>query len=187
MNRTKKLIKYGLIILVYLVFRFYFGGFYFSKEKCEKDILRSIYATDDVYIMEFPKDVVYQSELLNGNLTRRIYFDPNDKTVSIVDIEKRGLLYHAEIAYIQDVLMYDTGDIVVIWNKGQKEGDFLLIYRNNPNVHQIEIERGDGSTSIWWGWKENFVGVFLDRNEGYYYHKCKAFDKQGNLITEIPY
>ena len=182
MNRNKKLIKNVLILLVYFVLSRYFGGYYFSKEKCERDILRSLYATDDMFVMEFPKDSIYTLDL-SKDITQKIYFDPNDKMISFVGIVKRGIFYRSQDSYMEDILKYNNNDIVGVGFSLENE-DFFLVYRNNPNVYSIEIERMDDSTDIYWNWKEDFI-CLLFKEDVKYKGTCKAFDEQGNLITEI--
>ena len=183
MNRNKKLIKNVLILLVYFVLSRYLGGYYISKEKCERDILRSLYATDDMFIMEMPDDYLYLSES-SSDYTKKVYFDPVDKIVSFVGIEKRGFLYRSLDSDIWDMIKYNDNDIVS-YCESWSEGDLVLIYRNNPDVYTVEFDYDDGSL-VWWQWKENFIVVFLEE-DGQYKRTCKAYDEQGNLITEIKY
>ena len=184
MNRKKKLIIYCLIILVYSVCRFFMSSYYFSKDKCEQDILRSLYAEDDIFLMEFPKDSIYTMDL-SKDVTKKIYFDPYDRNITFVEIERSGFLYHSPYSYREDELIKNQNDIVSI-NFELEHEELLLIYRNNPNIYSIELEHMDGSTTISWDWKEDFIGLLL-KEDVRYKGTCKAFDEQGNFIAEIEF
>ena len=184
MSRKKKLIIYCLIILIYSICRFFMSSYYFSKDTCEQDILRSLYAVDDIFVMEFPKDSIYTMNL-SKDVTKKIYFDPNDRIITFVEIERSGFLYHSTYSYREDELINNQNDIVSVSFDLEHE-NLLLIYRNNPDVYSIELEHMDGSTTISWDWKEDFIGLLLKKDE-VYKGTCKAFDEQGNLITEIRY
>ncbi len=173
MKRLKTLIKYVLIILVYLGFKFYIGGYYFSKEKCDEATMRSLYANETIHVMDFTEK----------NKSISVYTNPEERTVSLIGSEKKGFLYKGMNSLASQPIN-DEPISVITMRVSDFRGDILLVYRNDPNVSTIEIDQLDG-TIILWGWKDDFAGWILKQDD-IYKNTCKAFDDQGNLIAEIP-
>ena len=82
MKKGKKLLINIFLISIILLFLFYFGGYYISKDQCIKESLRGLYAKETEIIME----------LKRGNRYRILVADTDNKTHSIIGVKKLGFL-----------------------------------------------------------------------------------------------
>lgn len=173
MNRTKQLVICIVIILVFMFFRYYVGGLYFSEELCEIDMLKSVYAIDAIEIKEFS----------NENDTYKIFLNAEENTILFVGREKDGL-FHKGTGVLEHDLQADEIVDIANFNVYELGGTISMIYRNNPNVSKIEVCYHNGTIVELDNWKSNVVGTIVERNGGHKYI-YKAYDSQGNLLIEL--
>lgn len=175
MKRTKKLLINCSIIAIILFSFYYFGGFYISKEQCVIETVRALYGNETETIMEFQ----------NKNSLITLMANTKEKTFSLVGTKKIGFLYRTASSSVGQKINED--ELIEISGLFSSEiGMVIIVYRNDPSIHKIEVVFGNGDTMILEKWESDFVGFMLD-SDNWQSATYKAYDIDNQLIDEIYY
>lgn len=175
MNRNRKLIKNSCIIFVILFIIYYFGGFYFSQEKCIIDSNKALHAKETEIIMQFE----------NNNHYRTLMTDKDKSVMGLVGTQKIGFLYTTDSGSHGQVIDKDNS-IDITGSYSRELGFIIVVYRNISTVSKVVVELEDGSEFVLSEWKDNFSGILLDKDDwlnGIY----KVYNANNELIEEIEY
>ena len=173
MKKGKKLLINTILILIILLFSFYFGGCYISKEKCIRESLRGLYAKETEIIME----------LKRGNRYRILVADTDNKTHRIIGVKKIGFLYKVDDSYGGGPLKQDNV-IAIDTCTSEEIGTLIFIYRNDKSVTKVELEFENGDVAVMDDWKKDYVG-YLEKENVFRKGIFRAYNASGELIDEL--
>lgn len=176
MKRGKKLAINLTLIFVILLYIYYFGGFYFSKEQCVLETMRGLYGTETKEIME----------LQQGNYIITLMADENDESFSIVGIKKTGFLYRTASSSV-GVQIDKERAMKVSGTFSSDRGGVVFIHRNHPDIVRVEVEMKDGERHTITEWQENYAGFLVNDKKEWYPGTYKAYNAAGELIEEVEY
>lgn len=176
MKRGKKLAINLTLILGILLYIYYFGGYYISKQQCVLETMRGLYGTETKEVME----------LRQGNHIFTIMADEAGESFSIVGTKKIGFLYRTGSSSV-GVKIDKERAIKVSGMFSSDWGGVVVIYRNNPEVVRVEVEMKDGERHTITEWQENFAGFFVHSKREWYPGPYKAYNAAGELIEEVEY
>ena len=175
MKRNKKFVRNCIIIFSILFSIYYFGNFYFSKEKCLEDMMISLYLEDYEVI----------DELKVGNVIHYVTVNREEKAVSIIDIVEYPFLYRKqEISKDEIVKKFNENyryDAYGYGYTGFGRTDLFIIYRNDKDIQRVVFENENGDTKIFENWNGDFCIAHHNypNVENWY---LKVYDKDGNFV-----
>ena len=173
MKKGKKLLINTILILIILLFAFYFGGYYLSKEQCIMESLRGLYAKETEIIME----------LKRGNRSRVLVADTDNKTHSIIGVKKMGLLYHVDNTH-SGMPIKEENVIDIVSAYGEEIGTVIIVYRNDKSVAKVEVEFDSGDVVTMDDWKKDYVGC-LEKENVFSNGVYRAYNASSELIGEL--
>lgn len=173
MKKGKKLLINIFLISIILLFLFYFGGYYISKEKCIRESLRGLYAKETEIIME----------LKRGNRYRILVADTDNKTYSIIGVKKLGFLYHVDNTH-SGMPIKEENVIDIVSAYGEEIGTVIFVYRNDKSVAKVEVEFDSGDVVTMDDWKKDYVGC-LEQENVFRNGTYRVYNASGELMGEL--
>ncbi len=175
MNRGKKLLINLCIIVCVLLLRYYFGGYYISQEQCLLETMRGLYAKETDIIMELETD----------NHIKTLVADFENRTVSIIGTKKKGIFYQTASSSIGSYIS-DKEKIHISAMGDADVGMAVFIYRNDKNIHKVEVKMEDGKVFQLDEWNQDFTG-FLYECQDWKQGEYILLDQNNNIIGKIVY
>ena len=173
MKRGKRLLINVSIIMLLLFVEYYFGGHYFSKEECIQDTLRGLYAYETENIMEFKK----------GKRIVTLMADLDEKTYSVVSVQRNGFLYNADDCFTgHPIEENNTFDVLGVYD--EDTGSFIGVYRNDKSITKVIVDTKNGEEIILDDWKQDFVGCLYDEDVMLREMTYRAYNASGELVAE---
>ena len=173
MKKGKKLLINTILILIILLYSFYFGGYYISKEKCIRESLRGLYAKETEIIME----------LKRGNRSRILVADTDEKTHRIIGVKKIGFLYKVDDSYGGGPLK--QGNVIGLDSYYSDEiGTVIFVHRNDKSVIKVELELENGDVVVMDDWKKDYLG-YLEQEDIFRKGVFRAYNASDEVIDVL--